>query len=172
MAVRTRIDCIVAMASGPSATPVRGIDITADQDQVGLLARRQQLRDRQAVGDNLNPPADQCPGNLERRRAAVQENGVAVLEQRRGRQTDGTLFGGRRLGAFVKRRHRPHLAGVNRPAMSALDRPGQIKRFQIAPDRALGNAQNLHQLVQGRIALPSDQIQKMSATSLGEHAHP
>ena len=85
----------MAIASGPSATPGPRIDVAADQDQVGLLARRQELRDRQAVGHDLHRPAEQGPGDLERRRAAVEQDRVAVLEQRGRRPADRPLLGRR-----------------------------------------------------------------------------
>ncbi len=79
------------------------VDVAADQDQVGLLARSQKLRDRQAVGDDLDAPADQGPGDLERRRAAVEQDRVAVFEQGRRRQADGPLLGGRRARSVRRR---------------------------------------------------------------------
>ncbi len=76
------------------------------------------------------------------------------------------------LGPFVEGRHRPHLARVDRAPVRSLDRAGQIERLQIPPNRALGNAQNLDQLVQSRITLAGNQFQQMSATSLSQHARP
>ena len=69
------------------------VNVAADQDQVGLLARGEKLRDRQAVGDDLNAPADQGPSDLERRRAAIQEDRVAIFDQSSRRQADRTLLG-------------------------------------------------------------------------------
>ena len=163
---------MVAIASGPSATPGSRVNVSPDQDQLGLLVGCQKLRDRQAVGDDLNAPADQGPSDFERGGAAVQKNGVAVFDQSGRGQADRAFFGGRRAGALVKGRHRANLAGVDGPAVRALDRAGQVERFEIAANRALGNVEPAHQLIQGRIALVSDHLEQAAAAMSREAYRP
>ena len=164
--------CIVAMAIGPIATPVRGIDIAADQDQVGVLARGQQLRDRQAVGDDLDGPARQRAGDFQRGRAAVQEDRIAVVEQCGGRAADRALLGGLGGRPVVEGRHRPDLPRVDGAAVRALDRTGEVERLQVASDGALGHPERPDQLVEGGKPLPGDQVEELLPARLGEHWRP
>ena len=78
---RTFSPASIWLAYGPSETPVRAMDVAADQHQVRAVARREQVGHRQRVGHHLQRPPDQQPRQLVGRAAAVEQDRVAVLDQ-------------------------------------------------------------------------------------------
>ncbi len=147
-----------------------GIDVAADQDEVGLLAGSRKLGDGQAVGHDLHRPAEQGPSDFKRRRPTVEQHRVAVVDQGCRRLADGPFFQGRAGGPLVESRERPPFGRSEYgPAVGPLDGSGQVERFQVAADRALGDAERLDQFVEGREPLAGDPIQEHSTSRLGEH---
>ena len=78
---RTLRRASISLAYGPSDTPVLRMDVTAHEHQVRVGAGGEQVGHRQRVGHHLQRPADQQPGQLVGRAAAVEQDRVVVLDQ-------------------------------------------------------------------------------------------
>ncbi len=92
-------------------------------------------------------PADQQAGDLQRRRAAVEQDRVAVRNPRRRRPGDGALLLQLTGRTFFQGRQRRRIAHVNGTAVGAPDGPLLVPVVQVAAD---GRFRHLHRLGQVR----------------------
>src|SRR5262249_51973538 len=103
--------------------------------------------------------------------AAVEENGVAILNPLGGCLGDesllleltlGSLFQGRQTGSFTDK---------HCPAVDSLDQSLPIPVVQIAPQRRFGNLHGLSQVSQGHEPSLTEKIQHTLPALLKQHTN-
>jgi len=67
------------------------VHVASDKHQVRPIARREQARDRQRVGHDLQRSSDEQPCEFVGRAASVEQNGVSILDQLGRGARDGPL---------------------------------------------------------------------------------
>ena len=69
------------------------IDHSAEQDQLDRGFGKQRIQHTQIRGDDPQRATAQMPGQVEHGRAHVQQERLAVVDERRGSGTDAVLLG-------------------------------------------------------------------------------
>jgi hypothetical protein len=100
-------------------------DVVGDQDQVAQVG-----------------PGAQSTQDFRGGRAGVEQDGVAVLDQGRGRPADPALFVRVGQGRVGVGRLEGHALAEDRTAVGALDNPLPLEPFQVAADGRFGGAEH------------------------------
>src|SRR5262249_35355789 len=118
-------------------------------------------------GDDLQMPADEQTRHFEGGRATIEQNGVAIAQPSSGGASDLALLVELPGGAFLQGGQAGFLAADHGPAVGAPPPPLLVEVLQVAPDGRFRHLDGLRQLVQGREALPADQIEQ-TLTAFGD----
>ena len=121
------------------------------------------------VGDDLQRSAHQQARHFQRRRAAVEQDRVAVLNAGGGRAGDGALLVELAGRAFLQGRQRGGIADVHGPAVRAPQQSLLVPVIQIAAQRRFGNVDRSRQIGQRDEAALTDQIQHPLTAFLNQH---
>ena len=116
--------------------------VTAEQEELHVALGGLE-RDADVVRHDLDAGRPQVTEDLERRRAAVQVEGVARLDHGRGGTPDRTLLVGVAGDGFQVSGLGPHPLRRHSSTMGSLEQPPAFERFQVAADRHLGDPHGL-----------------------------
>jgi hypothetical protein len=139
------------LGGGAEEDAVARIDQAAGDDQLDVLVIGKERGNGQGIGDELDVQAEQFLREIKSGRAAVEEDGLAVLDQLPRGLGDSALGVGAIFGALIESvgaGRRIFIADPDDAAVGAVDQPFLLEYLNIAADGGFGDAKLPRERVQ------------------------
>lgn len=146
------------------------VDGPAEEDQVDGILGREEVRDGEGVGHDLERAADQLSGEFVSGASAVEEEGVVIVDEGRGGDCDPSFLVPRFVvpsAAALELANGGAGAGKEDPAVGPFGFPSFFKGFQIATDGRFADIHGRSQVRNGNEAMLANQFAQFGTSRRG-----